>query len=360
MPEISIIIPVYNVEKYLSTCLDSLLVQTFQDFEVILIDDGSPDKSGEICDEYAKKDKRIRVIHQSNQGAGISRNKGIEAANGTYIAFVDADDWTKPNMLEAAKSRLETGAYDLIMFGNEAIWYNDDETEIKRVEIWSPNDTVYSSDVECKEAFCDILFSTSFNTPWNKLYKMSIIKEHNIRFPQLRRAQDAIFNMEYYKYINSFCLIPDILYVFRMNNDEKVWKKFPKDLYLIDEYYDKFIVEMLEDWKQYTGKNKDRIDTLYVNSAYKTIGFFRNPLWGFSGSEKREYIAAIIDRPYLKNRLTTINFPNDRKMACKKTLLEEKNIDGIIRMIYTDNLICKFFESKVYKMLSFIKHKIIK
>ncbi|GMO37902.1 MAG: hypothetical protein Ta2B_17610 [Termitinemataceae bacterium] len=99
MPVISVIIPVYNVEHYLRRCLDSVLAQTFTDFECILIDDGSPDKSPAICDEYAKKDSRFVVIHQANAGVSAARNAGLDIAQGEWITFVDSDDWIEPDML---------------------------------------------------------------------------------------------------------------------------------------------------------------------------------------------------------------------------------------------------------------------
>lgn len=98
MPELSIIVPVYKVEAYLSECIDSILAQTFKDFELILIDDGSPDRCGEICDEYAAKDSRIVVIHQKNQGVSAARNTGLNLARGNYVGFVDSDDWIEPDM----------------------------------------------------------------------------------------------------------------------------------------------------------------------------------------------------------------------------------------------------------------------
>ena len=100
MPELSIIVPVYKVEPYLRRCIDSILAQTFRDFELILIDDGSPDNCGAICDEYAAKDSRIIVIHQKNQGVSAARNAGLDIAKGTYLGFVDSDDWIEPEMYE--------------------------------------------------------------------------------------------------------------------------------------------------------------------------------------------------------------------------------------------------------------------
>ena len=98
MPKISVIVPVYNTEKYLHRCVDSILAQTFTDFELLLVNDGSPDKSGEICDEYAQKDTRVRVFHKENGGVSSARNLGLENAQGKWITYVDGDDWIEPTM----------------------------------------------------------------------------------------------------------------------------------------------------------------------------------------------------------------------------------------------------------------------
>lgn len=115
MPEISIIVPVYNTEKYLDRCIRSITEQTFSDFELILIDDGSKDNSGFICDEWEKKDSRIKVIHQKNAGAGAARNAGLRVAKGEYIGFVDSDDWIEPQMYEVMYNAIEKYSADVGM-----------------------------------------------------------------------------------------------------------------------------------------------------------------------------------------------------------------------------------------------------
>lgn len=107
MPTISVIVPVYNVEPYLRQCVDSILGQTFRDFELILVDDGSPDGCPAICDEYAKMDSRVKVIHKENGGLSSARNAGLDVAKGKYIAFVDSDDWIHPEMSETMQNRMQ-------------------------------------------------------------------------------------------------------------------------------------------------------------------------------------------------------------------------------------------------------------
>ena len=113
-PLISIIVPVYKVEQYLHRCINSILAQTFENFELILVDDGSPDNCGKICDEYAQKDNRIKVIHQKNSGTIIARNAGIKIATGKYLGFVDSDDYIKPQMYEKLYNCISSDNYDIV------------------------------------------------------------------------------------------------------------------------------------------------------------------------------------------------------------------------------------------------------
>ena len=117
MAQVSIIVPVYEVEKYIRKCIESIQAQTFSDFELILVDDGSKDASGRICDEYAKKDKRIRVIHKENKGVSAARNDGIKDSMGEYICFIDADDWIEKTMLESCINNIIETDSDAVCHG---------------------------------------------------------------------------------------------------------------------------------------------------------------------------------------------------------------------------------------------------
>lgn len=119
--KVSVIVPIYNVEKYLKRCIDSILSQTFTDFELILVDDGSPDKCGEICDVYARGDTRIKVLHLENGGVSNARNKALDVAQGKYITFCDGDDSWKPFLLEKAYNTMEEYGVDCVLYNYEGI-----------------------------------------------------------------------------------------------------------------------------------------------------------------------------------------------------------------------------------------------
>ena len=207
MSHVSVIIPVYNVEPYLRRCVDSVLAQTFQDFEVILVDDGSPDNCGAICDEYAAKDARIHVIHQANGGPSSARNAGLDHAQGEYITFVDGDDHIDPSLLSSALAGMKD--YDSVCFN-----YHEEDISgvVKRRSSFSPGPCRWKNE---KELFL-FLFTAFFNfgyayCVWNRLFRKSIIDQHKLRFEEnALYAEDLRFNLLYYFYSHSLnCLAGD-------------------------------------------------------------------------------------------------------------------------------------------------------
>ncbi|MCQ2424558.1 MAG: glycosyltransferase [Lachnospiraceae bacterium] len=197
MPEISIIVPVYKVEQYLPRCIDSILAQTFTDFELLLIDDGSPDNCGKICDDYAAKDARVRVFHKENGGVSSARNLGLDNAVGKYIGFVDSDDYIFPKMYETL---LSCFAYDVQLSCVSV--YTDQHRE-------SSSPVILNSDETIETCF----LSSMWTTIWNKLFLREYVD--HLRFDiSLQIAEDVLFLSQYLKRVRSSCFINSTLYVY--------------------------------------------------------------------------------------------------------------------------------------------------
>lgn len=205
MPKISIIVPVYKVEKYLHRCLDSVKNQNFTDWECILIDDGSPDDSGKICDEYAEKDERFIVIHQENAGVSAARNKGLDEAKGEWICFVDSDDWIKKEMLFELFECAVKHQADVVVCGCTTI----DETH------------------KCSN-FCPTLgwlniprnFEWYMQGPWAKLFKYSTLINNGIRFPlNITLAEDLFFVFQTFYHTRKIFGINQSLYNYFINSN---------------------------------------------------------------------------------------------------------------------------------------------
>ena len=208
MPKISVIVPVYNAEKTLHRCVDSILAQTFTNFELILINDGSIDNSGKICEEYAQKDSRIIVIHKENGGVSSARNKGIDAAKGEWITFVDSDDYISKTYLSDFPKNREN---DLEICGMES-FNGQIFTSIQ------PDIRYIAKDII---EYYENLFNYRANTSvWAKIIKRSIIIDNNIRFDvNIRLAEDTLFMIDLLYYVSSIQIIKQVNYYYDAPSD---------------------------------------------------------------------------------------------------------------------------------------------
>lgn len=210
-PTFSIIIPVYNNECFLCECIDSVLAQTYTDFELILVDDGSTDCSGKICDEYAEKDLRIKVFHTSNQGVSMARNLGLSVAQGKYINFVDSDDWVTPNCLEKyAEARI---AYDYDLVYVEMVRISEDGN----TSIMSLTECSAKSNKDLAGVFVSLLKCSVFGYACNKSFKRDIIVSNAVSFnKEFRLYEDAVFTAIYCLHVHSVSLMSSPVYFYRM------------------------------------------------------------------------------------------------------------------------------------------------
>lgn len=217
-PMVSVIVPIYNVEPYLRECIDSVLNQTYQDFELILVDDGSPDGCPEICDEYAAADSRIHVIHKKNGGLSDARNAALNIAVGKYVFFLDSDDYLVPNMLETVVGHLEAGA-DMVVFRLVNV-YPDGKTEIARD--FEYGTYVMKTEAERKAFIHNTLLPSKIG--WgagSRIYTREKIEKYSLRFADNRRifAEDLYFCLCYCAHAEKVVCIEDCLYYYRQRED---------------------------------------------------------------------------------------------------------------------------------------------
>lgn len=208
---VSIIVPVYKAEKYLSCCLDSILAQSFGDFELLLIDDGSPDLSGKICDDYAEKDARIRVFHKQNGGVSSARNLGLDNAQGEWICFIDSDDWVEVDFL---KELVQYNSFDLVVGGLDSFGC---------VAISTKRDENVIIDLTHSYEAAKILNANSENTisvfyySCGKLFRRSIISRNALRFDtRMKMCEDTCFLMQYLVHVDKIILSDSSLYKYRI------------------------------------------------------------------------------------------------------------------------------------------------
>lgn len=219
IPKVSVVVPVYNAEKYLKECLDSLVNQTLKDIEIICVNDGSTDNSLEILNEYANKNHRVRVIDQKNQGACIARNKGLSVALGEYIAFVDSDDYLELDAYEQAYKEAKSKNLDILSFGWRGVPQETNWDKYKS----SPKEKLFINDSVNAWFYCGIGANVNI---WNKLYKRSFLEESGVHFIEdLPCAQDLCFNILLFPRAKNIEFIPNKYYNYRRDSSGNITSK---------------------------------------------------------------------------------------------------------------------------------------
>lgn len=382
MVAISIVIPVYNIEKYLKECLDSIINQTFKDFEAICVNDGSKDSSLEILNEYAKKDSRFKIITQENAGSGAARNKGLSHAQGKYVQFLDGDDYFELEMLEKLYNLAEKHQADVAVCSSRKV---DDEGNI--TETGNPNSPLNLSLIPFNRTFNykdfpEDIFSLTGTVPWNKLYLREMLSVNNLNFPKLTGPDDACFVNMAIVCANKIAVISDELINYRYNRPGSVQTyranytidviraflyikeflinknlfEFLKKAYTKasifavrwgielcnDEQYNKFLITLKQEfpdgWRTFSpALRKDFINLEYL---YKFIGNKKVYLWGASN-----FIKNILEQEKTPNT-NILGFIDKNSASWGKdfcgykifppSVLENKNV-GLLITIYNNH-----------------------
>lgn len=238
MPKISAIIPVYNAEKYLKRCINSVFRQNFTDWELILINDGSTDNSDMLCDEFAKSDGRIKVVHKINGGVSSARQAGLEVASGEYVIHIDPDDWIEPNMFEALYSQAIKDMADIVICD----YYSESSKGLK-----------YHSQNQDSWNHIDIfkaLFRNLHGATWNKLIKLGTIRKYNVTFPKgINLCEDVYFNAELVKNNIKISYLPKAFYHYDLcTNPNSIVRKPSRDAV---ESLIKFTTHFLPLWEEF-------------------------------------------------------------------------------------------------------------
>ena len=264
---VSIIIPVYNVEKFLRQCLDSVLAQTYTNWEVILVDDGSPDGCPAICDEYAERDKRVTVLHCQNGGQSRARNRALDSPpKGEYVFFLDSDDYLSPTCIEDLVSASKGG--HLAMTGYVLEWESTHTFTIPEQA------EVSYSDLHSYLLDFHRLFATKFNFAWGKLYRRDIIEAHHLRFVEgVRLAEDVLFNLHYYNYCNNGVnAIENKGYYYRQSDGSTQSKKFDPKMFDWNEIAFRAVRDYLVEHDAMTLKNRTHFYSNVLGNLFYSTG----------------------------------------------------------------------------------------
>lgn len=265
---ISVIVPVYKVEKYLTKCIDSIINQTYKNLQIILVDDGSPDNCGKICDSYAKKDKRIRVIHKKNGGLSDARNAGIESAKGEYLAFIDSDDYIAPDMLEKLHKALTDADADMSICSFKYIWEDASMTD-EELNNSSPikNEVLYGRDILCNKM--NDKGGWYWVVAWNKLYRKELFND--VCYPNNKIHEDEFVIHKILFKCDKVVCIEDMLYYYFQRQSSIMNEKYSiKRLDAVEALLDR--VEFMIEHQCYNGVFKCYMKAkLYLCLGYENL-----------------------------------------------------------------------------------------
>lgn len=287
--KISIVIPVYNVEKYICKCIDSVLSQTLKEFEIILVDDGSTDNSGTICDEYALKDNRIKIIHKNNGGVSDARNTGMDLAEGEFMLFVDSDDWIEHGTVEYLYNKIVENQSDIVVCSHCCDYTNNNYSIYKDLL-----DETFQSRQEIAEAIYKMDNISVFNMVWNKLYRTSIIKNNHLCFiVDGMPGEDLLFNCDYFKYVNKASFISQRLYHYVREDEDTLVSKHKIDLFSKVQIFSNARKSLYNYYNMINGKYSILYANTYVEYIFCCIPNIYRPNTSFQWSQRTKFLNEI-------------------------------------------------------------------
>lgn len=288
MKTISVVIPVYNVEKYLSECLDSVINQTYKNLQIIIVDDGSTDFSGKICDVYAEKDNRITVVHQKNAGAGAAKNTGLELIDGDYFSIIDSDDYIELDMYEKMVNSLEKYNADIVQCLFRNVFVNDSFDRKYKIK------GNYPKVLTSKSCLKEYLYDWKYAIFWNKLFKKSLLQ--NIKFPVGRKIDDEFFTYKLVCNAKKVVNIDNILYNYRMRKTS-VMNENNSDRLIYDR------IDCFVERYDYIRKKYPSLDKKYLTKLYDSLLYYKTQV---NNTEKLEKYISKIQKPKI-NKIDKIN-----------------------------------------------------
>lgn len=304
----SIVMPVYGVEEHLRKSINSVLAQTEQDFEILLVDDASPDNCPKICDEYAGKYDNISVIHHSaNQGLSAARNTGLLYAKGEYVTFMDSDDYIDADLLEKVKLSLAENPADCVVFGVKEE-YCDHSGEVKKTYTLTYGaEKRFSTPEEMRLAVIELEKKTFYGYAWNKFYKREKIKEGNLSFEEITLIEDIVFNVKFFDNIGSLNILNIAPYHYMKRIDGSLTNKFVKNYFELHHRRISVIFEQYRRWNLLTDYVKSILANLYSRYIYSALQRNCDKRAGMNAKARRAFLRGVFGdelfrelSPYIK------------------------------------------------------------
>lgn len=345
-PLVSVIAPVYGVEKYIPRAVESLQAQTYKNWELFLVDDGSKDNSGAVCEELAKDDNRIKVIHKENGGAPSARNVAIDKASGKYMFFMDPDDWAEPKMLEDLVSIAERDDAQLVVAGFYIDTYYSD-TEKFQQEQFVPSVT-FGSQAEFRENAYKMFDASLLYAPWNKLVRADYVLENELYFPDTF-WDDLPWNLSVVRDVSRVSVTENKYYHFIRQRSESEGAKYRPNMYAKREEEQTWMEELFSYWNISNLEVSEFLARRYIERIIGCIENLTNPSCSKPLFKKLKEIRSIIALPRVRSAVKTAK-PNSKYMAIMLVPIKAK----LTLLTYLEGKVIshiKVHNTKIFAML---------
>ncbi|MBO7689364.1 MAG: glycosyltransferase family 2 protein [Clostridia bacterium] len=345
--KVSVIMPVYGVEDYVGGAIESIQNQTLTDWELFCVDDGSKDRSGDVCDAYAEEDDRIRVIHKENGGAPSARNVAIDQAQGEYLYFCDADDWAEPTMLEDMVRIADENRSQLVVAGFYIDTYYSD-TEKFTQEQCVPS-RVFAGQRDFREHAHELFDQNLLYTPWNKLFLADYIKKNQLYFPQTF-WDDFPFNLSVVRDIERVAVTEKKYYHFIRKREESETARYRDDMYEKREEEDGWMKELYQYWGLMTPEVREFLDRRYIERLIGCVENLTNWNCTLPRSEKMREISYYISTPRARE---AVKNAQPRSLYMKVMLLPVKVRSTLLT--YLESNVISYVKSGNTKLFATLK-----
>ncbi len=290
----SVIMPVYNVEPHLRKAVDSVLNQSEQNFELILVDDASPDNCPEICDELAKLNKNVTAVHhEQNQGLSMARNTGLQYAKGKYVTFMDSDDYVDPTLLENIKASLEKNPADCVVFGIREEYCDSSGTVSKTYDLLYGEEKLLSDAAATRNEVIKLEEKTFLGYAWNKFYRTELINSNKLSFEKVTLIEDIAFNIRFFENITSLNILNIAPYHYMKRIDGSLTNKFVKDYYPLHYRRVSEILELHRSWNMCNENVLSILGNIYARYIYSALQRNCDKRAHMTHSERKQFLADV-------------------------------------------------------------------
>ncbi len=331
-PFFTVVMPAYGVEQYLEDAVESIRTQSFADWELVIVDDGSPDGTGRLADRLKKKDERIRVIHHlQNRGLSEARNTGIDAAKGRYIWFMDPDDRVDPDLLEKVYLSLKENPAQLVIFGHTEEYY-DADGRLNYTHRILPEKKRFSTKGELRPYVIRLEQETIYGYAWNKMYSLDYIREKNLRFETVTLIEDIVFNIQYCMDIESMNILDITPYHYAKRMEGSLTTKFVPDYYKLHHRRIRMLYEQQQYWHTDTEETCAVLGSLYGRYILSALERNCDKRSGMKHKDRKAFCKGVFGSPLFRALIPKAQAQDSRALKIALRLMKSGNIASCLAL----------------------------